>query len=379
MITGELKSKVDLDGIAQIRMNNVSTDGTLSFENLRRVPKEFLKNESKLLRPGDIIFNSTNSPNLVGKTAYFEGFGEGISYSNHFLKIKTNDKILHPKYLTKWLTLQQQQGFFEANCIQWVNQATFKKEFLLKVQIPLPPLEEQKRIAEILDKADALRQQRKQAIAKLDTLLQSIFLDMFGDPITNPKDWEVKKLGEVCGTCEKINPEKLPSDDFTYIDIASIDRINGKISDPKVIDTSSAPSRARQLVRKGDVIVSTVRPNLKGTSLVNEEYDSNICSTGFAVLRPKDSLLCSQYLYLITRLDSFTDEVVKKCTGANYPAITEKNLRSIELPVPPIDKQELFSKCFYRQTEIKSLQVDEYNKLDTLFNSLQQRAFKGEL
>ena len=85
---------------------------------------------------------------------------------------------------------------FTHGCVRWVNQATFRTDDLFRLQIPLPPLAEQKRIAGVLDAADDLRAKRREALAQLDTLLQSTFLDMFGDPVTNPMGWPIARSGE---------------------------------------------------------------------------------------------------------------------------------------------------------------------------------------
>src|SRR5690606_23830958 len=101
------------------------------------------------------------------------------------------------RYLMRWLNLQFLRGRFKGMCRQWVNQATVSRDALLSLNVPLPPISEQRRIAEILDKADALRAKRRDALTRLDTLTQSIFVDMFGDPATNPKGWPITKLGEL--------------------------------------------------------------------------------------------------------------------------------------------------------------------------------------
>jgi len=170
----------DPDGVAQIRMNNVETDGGWNWDSIRRVPKTVVK-QQHYVQEGDVLFNATNSPSLVGKTAYFDGFDEPLVFSNHFVRLRPTLDRLDGRYLTRWLNLLWQRRVFETRCVQWVNQATYRKQELLSLKIPLPSLAEQKRIAGILDAADALRAKRRDSLAQLDTLLQSTFLDMFGD------------------------------------------------------------------------------------------------------------------------------------------------------------------------------------------------------
>ena len=183
----------DKDGIAQIRMNNVTTEGRLDLSSIRRIPMNQISNVGGfLLHDGDVLFNSTNSSNLVGKTALFREQDEPFVFSNHFLRLVVNREQLDSSYLARWLTYQQQQGVFELLCTKWVNQAAVRRDDLLALKIPLPPLPEQRRIAAILDAADALRAKRRAALGKLDALGRAVFLEMFGDPVGNPMGWEVQ-------------------------------------------------------------------------------------------------------------------------------------------------------------------------------------------
>ncbi|HEY9224283.1 MAG TPA: restriction endonuclease subunit S, partial [Variovorax sp.] len=196
------------DGVFQFRMNNITSEGQLDFSKRRRVPRDYRNIDRFLVQPGDILFNATNSPDLVGKTAFFPSLEEPAVFSNHFLRLRPRNSDIDGRYLARWLNLQFQHGRFKGMCRQWVNQATVGRDALLSLKIPLPPLPEQQRIAEILDKADALRAKRRAALAQLDTLTQSIFLDMFGDPATNPKGWPVDALRNIADTTSGGTPKR---------------------------------------------------------------------------------------------------------------------------------------------------------------------------
>ena len=178
-------------GVFQFRMNNLKTDGSLDFSKLRRVPTNTKNIEKYLLTPGDVLFNATNSPELVGKTAFFPGHHEPAVYSNHFLRLRPKSELLDGRYLALWLQSQFQKRVFQSKCRQWVNQATVSREALLGMSIPLPPIAEQRRIAAILDKAEELRELRRQALRELDAIAQSTFIEIFGDPISNSKGWPI--------------------------------------------------------------------------------------------------------------------------------------------------------------------------------------------
>jgi len=139
------------DGIVQLRMNNVTRGGGFNWDELTRVPSDVKDMSKYWLQPNDVLFNNTNSAELVGKSALFESFTEGVVYSNHFSRLRPDDQKLDAQFLAKWLLDTWANGTFESICNRWVGQAAVPKTKLLELPIPLPPLEEQKRIASELD------------------------------------------------------------------------------------------------------------------------------------------------------------------------------------------------------------------------------------
>jgi type I restriction enzyme S subunit len=135
------------DGVFQYRMNNLRSDGRFDFSKKRRVSKDTKKLDSYLLIPGDVLFNATNSPDLVGKSAFFDGHSEPAVFSNHFIRLRPDGSRLDGRFLARWLQLQFHRRLFRSRCKQWVNQATFSRDALLSLNVPVPPIEEQRRIA----------------------------------------------------------------------------------------------------------------------------------------------------------------------------------------------------------------------------------------
>lgn len=140
----------DPSGVVQLRMNNVTTDGKMRWDELVRVPRP-KKMDSYLLNPGDVLFNNTNSVDLVGKTALFTGYSEPVVFSNHFTRLRVKKDMVRPEYLAFWLWLQWHEGLFAEGCNRWVGQAAFNRKKLLTLCVPLPPIAEQNRIVEILE------------------------------------------------------------------------------------------------------------------------------------------------------------------------------------------------------------------------------------
>ena len=137
----------------------------------------------------------------------------------------------------------------------------------------------------------------------------------------------------------KKNPSVFPANVFTYVDINSVDVSQKRITDPKIIPCSSAPSRARQLLQSEDILVSTVRPNLNCVAHVPRELDGAIASTGFCVLRPDNQSLNSRYLYHWVQTRAFIGDMISKATGASYPAVSDSIIHASEIPLPPLEEQ----------------------------------------
>lgn len=127
---------------------------------------------------------------------------------------------------------------------------------------------------------------------------------------------------------------------FDYIDIAAIDRATKTVTSASRITGTAAPSRARQVVHSGDVLVSTVRPNLNAVARVKERYHKAVASTGFCVLRPKARVLSSKYLLHWVKSEGFINDMVARATGASYPAVSDKTVKSALIPLPSMREQE---------------------------------------
>ena len=155
-----------------------------------------------------------------------------------------------------------------------------------------------------------------------------------------PPRWKWRRLGDVCDSFSTTDPRKQPDKKFTYIDISSIDRHTKSIVSPSILSGKNAPTRARRIVRKGDVLVATTRPNLNAVALVGEELDGQVCSTGLCVLRPAPKLLHPRWLYFATTRRDFVDSLSGAVNGAMYPAVSDKRVYEQEIPLPPLGEQE---------------------------------------
>ena len=188
------------------------------------------------------------------------------------------------------------------------------------------------------------------------------------------KRWPTKPLGELILPTEQRDPRLKPAEEFSYVDIAGIDNEAKAIAATKRIVGAEAPSRARKVIRNGDVIVSTVRPNLNAVALVPTTLDNQICSTGFSVLRPSDEVL-SGYLFAFTRSPFFIDSLVARTTGANYPAVNDGEVKGVPVPVPPLAEQERIVKLLDEADELRKLRAVADRRTATIIPALFHEMF----
>ena len=177
------------------------------------------------------------------------------------------------------------------------------------------------------------------------------------------------------GTCLKRaatwNPLRASANDvFRYIDLSSVDQDTKAIAEAHEIACSAAPSRARQLVSVGDVLVSTVRPNLNGVARVPAELDGSTASTGFCVLRPEPRKIDGGYLFQWVKSAAFISEIVSKATGASYPAVSDRIIFGSQVPLPPLQEQRRIAAILDQAETLRTQRRAALAQLDSLTQSL---------
>ena len=314
-----------------------------------------------------------------------------VSKKGDFRQIASGEWIVfrsekvYPNYLRHLLI----SDFFNAQFMATVSGVggsllRARPAFVSKIKIPLPPLPEQKRIAQILDKADELRQKRQQSIEKLDELLQTTFIDMFGDPLTNQKNWEISKLVNEIELIQ-IGPfgTQLHQEDYVENSIPLINPShirNGKIFPDNKLTVSE--EKYHQLpqyhMKTNDVIVGR-RGEMGRCAVVTERENGYFCGTGSLFLRMNEKNLNATFLSFILSSNSIKKLLENSSQGVTMANLNKKIVSEIPLIMPNIDLQSKFGE-FVDSINLQKQRLKVQSKQqENLFQSLQQRAFNGEL
>src|SRR3989344_1260063 len=302
----------------------------------------------------------------------FDDFTTAIKFVDFPFKVKSSAmKILHVKkneadirfMFYKMLTIKFSHDQHKR---YWISECS-------KLKIPFPPLEVQKQIVERLDKIVEAQKLNDNLIQKSDELFQSLFYNAY--ELKN-NQWDSKKLQEVCEKIEQTHQKKIFKEKFSYIDIASIN--DEGVIRAQITPVNKAPSRARKVVRTGDTIFSTVRPYLKHIAYIPEMLNNSIASTGFCVIRPNVNLADTLFINYLAESDYFVKKVLPFQRCANYPAVSDKNVYDIKIPLPPLQIQKQIAAKLSAAQDYKTQLLAQKSKLKELFDSALAESMTSE-
>ena len=233
--------------------------------------------------------------------------------------------------------------FLKTNEYKFIDQqqkggipAVSKKQ-VEEFQIPIPPLLVQEEIVRILDKFTELETELEaelEARTRQYEYYRNELLAFEG------KDLDWKTLEEVCLKTNNIKWKDDLDSEFKYIDLSAVNRENNQIEELQNIIAENAPSRAQQIVKTDDIIFGTTRPTLKRYAIIRSDLDSQICSTGFCILRPNQNLILPKFLFFILKSQLFFNYVENNQEGAGYPAISNTKVKNFQYPIPSLEEQE---------------------------------------
>jgi type I restriction enzyme S subunit len=363
--------------VAVVRASNI-VDGELTNNDLVYVPASRVA-EKQWLKEGDVLIaTSSGSLDVVGKAARVR--------RDEKLAFGAFCKVLRP-------TPQVDAGYFAhffqtgpyrrhvARVAEGANINNLRNDDLANIQIPMPPMVEQRRIAAILDAADALRAKRRATLVKLDELTQAVFHDMFDDA-TAESAWPKVRLVEICQSKGEYGAN-VPAVEFEcgkprYLRITDI-RSDGTLTGEAVGPGGTEDQWRSKILRPGDIVFARSGATVGKTFLMRDE-DASMVFAGYLIkFVPDQHRVLPEYLYQFTRTVKYRSWVAGAATTVAQPNVNASKYAQLELSLPPMALQRQFVDAVERIRHHRTTLEASAGTLDTLFASLQQRAFRGEL
>ena len=370
---------VEYSNTVNCRMSNIRPDGSFDVEyNIKYLPDEFAeKYKGFILNDGDIIIAMTDmagDPKILGVPTLVNTKGYSVLMNQRVGKLTLKSKDIHPTYLKYYLMSNYARNYFKSFAGGGVQLNIGQKE-ILNIDIKLCDIKEQVEICNVLDKINVLIQQNSKQIEKLDQLIKSRFIELFGDTILNPFGWEKDSLGTVCDVRDGTH------DSPTYYEIGyplvtSKNVTGGKIdlTDCSFIcEEDFNKINERSKVDIGDIIMPMIGTVGKPVIV---DMEPNFAIKNVALIKFKaDSRVLNIYIRALLQSDYFDDVVLSKVRGGTQKFISLGDIRKLEILVPPMELQNQFA-AFVKQTDKSKLAVQQsLEKLEILKKSLMQQYF----
>ena len=374
-----------------LRTTNFTNDGSLDFKDVVKRNISLNKIEQKKLNYGDtIIEKSGGSPSQpVGRVVYFDQ-KDDLFLCNNFTSVIRPKSDIDSRYLFWYLFYNH----LTKNTLKYQNKTTGiinlqLERYLKEIQIPLPPIATQKRIAEILDKADALRRKDQELLKKYDDLAQAIFIDMFGDPVKNEKGWEVKTIEQLVKKTKhsiKRGPfgGALKKEIFVndgYLVYEQFHALNNDFTFGRYyINQEKYNELIAFDVKPKDIIISCSGVYLGKLAIVPEGVKAGIINQALLKLTLDENIYNNEFFVKVFTQDNFKETYFAAERGAaipNFPPMS--TFKEFKFICPPIEVQnEYLNRVKIFQQQLNLISIGQKTS-DNLFQTLLQKAFKGEL
>lgn len=374
--------------------------GFLDIDAMRFHNNKNMSNTRRgIVNENDLLIASTGG-GVLGKVAYINIQVNNFVADSHVTIIRNND-LQSNKFLYYFYSV----NFDLINAVLAqgsTNQTELQRDWLINMFLPSPPLEEQQRIADFLDKKTAQIDEAITQKEKMIELLKEYRQVTINNAVTKgldpnvqlkdsgiewlgqiPAHWQVKKLKNIC----EINRNSLPENTnanfkIDYVDIGSVTFENG-INKIEEFIFKTSPSRARRLAKTDDIIISTVRTYLKAIDLIDEIKSKYVYSTGFAILSPMRLLIHSKFLYNFVKSDFLTGQVTLNSKGMSYPAINSTDLSNLLVILPTLEEQKQIADFLDKKTvqidAAIALKQSEIEKLKEYKATLIDSAVTGKI
>jgi type I restriction enzyme S subunit len=374
-------------GVLFLDINGLYRGLTADFSKARRVEVTGEEYEQYQLVKGDILFNRVSKmPEGVGKAVVVDGIADRAVYESNMIRVRADKKRVDPLFLVYYLSTEQSRKelLSKANIS---NQASINQQAIKSLTIPLPPLEEQHRIAAILDRADAVRRKRQEAIAFTEELLRSAFLEMFGH--LEKYGWEMSTVEFIANSHTgsiRTGPfgSQLLHSEFVDQGIAVLGIDNAvqnefRWAKPRFITTEKYKQLQRYTVYPKDVLI-TIMGTCGRCAIVPDDCPTAINTKHLCCITLNHKKCLPEFLHSYFLMHPHSRKYLEKTVkGAIMDGLNMGIIKQLPVPLVPVDLQKKYVKLWHRLMQYKQRVMDVTGEDDSLFNSLLQRAFQGRL
>ena len=359
-----------------MRIKNVQ-DGEITLEDPKYVNSETVQGQFEL-DVGDILMSLTGN---IGRVGLVRSDHLPAALNQRVACIKPKDvSNLDNNYLFHFLKSDNFRRLVSEGG-RGIAQQNVSTKSIAETDFSLPPLPEQKRIAAILDKADAIRRKRQETLTLTESLIQSTFLDMFGDPVTNPKGWEEAALKELIISGDKINygvvqPGKEYPNGVPLVRAGDLNVLE-ESGEFKLIDPAIDHKHRKSRLVGDEILIGCVGA-IGSIGMATLDMKGYNIARAVARVRPS-SKVNRTYLAAYFATGVVQNYFKKEVRQVAQPTLNIKQIEETKILLPPKNMQSKFSELFEKIKSLQSKELEDMKESDNLSNSLQQRAFRGEL
>lgn len=372
----------DAGAVGCMRTKNVQQ--ALDLSDVWGVPRPLVKRDDQLLQEGDILVSSANSWNLIGKCCAVPHLPWQATFGGFVSVLRAHHGKVDSRYLYRWFSSPRIQATVRGFGQQTTNIANLNIERCAGLAVPLPPIPEQRRIADVLDRADAMRAKRREAVGQVQLLERALLVALLGPEGDWARRWPMVALGDICAVKggkrlpkgEDYSPEPTP---FRYIRVADIQ--DGQVQEDRLVYLRPEIQRAirNYVVRDGDVVIS-IAGSIGLVAPVGPSLDGVNLTENAAKLSPNGrAQYAHEYLASLLRLPSVQGQIRSYVGQVTIGKLALFRIEKLLVPLPPLSDQVHYSNGLRAIRRLGGVHLQSAAELDALFASLQHRAFRGEL
>lgn len=341
-LTGKTKKDFGIGNAKFIPYMNIFNNLSIDLENLEQVEIKCDEKQNEV-KQGDVLFTaSSESREESGMASVLvEKYNEPLYLNSFSFGVRWNDNSLFEPGFTKYLFNSAEMRKQIIRTANGVTRYNVSKKLMVKIKVPIVPLEVQREIVRILDNFTELT---AELIAELTAELtaRKTQYEYYRDELLKNKSEKIEKtqIKNVVGKVSNIKWKDEQNGTYKYVDLSSIELETNRIGECEYITNEEHPSRAQQIINTDDILFATTRPMQKRLGIVEEHLNNQICSTGYCVLRADKNKVYPKWIYYNLSTENFYNYVERYQQGTSYPSITDKLVKDYEIAIPSMETQE---------------------------------------